>query len=140
MSFTKDKTVRAHKRAKAGNTLETLCCGSLNCNSAKFVVLCDFGKLIVNPNINYNVFLFCFGIWMRLIFSSLSCKITCHPAFFHKLPTFWAVKTNIQVSKGLTTSRGPGTAYMFALTLAEQLFGESVAREVAEFLVICFVN
>jgi hypothetical protein len=29
---------------------------------------------------------------------------------------------------------------MFALTLAEQLFGESVAREVAEFLVICFVN
>jgi hypothetical protein len=100
----------------------------------------DFGKLVVDPNINYNVLLFCFGIWMRLIFSSLSCKITCHPAFFHKLPTFWAVKTNIQVSKGLTTSRGPGTAYMFALTLAEQLFGESVAREVAEFLVICFVN
>ncbi|WJX50504.1 Protein DJ-1 C [Trifolium repens] len=63
-------------------------------------------------------------------------KITCHPAFFHKLPTFWAVKTNIQVSKGLTTSRGPGTAYMFALTLAEQLFGESVAREVAEFLLM----
>ncbi|XP_058730722.1 protein DJ-1 homolog C [Vicia villosa] len=63
-------------------------------------------------------------------------KITCHPAFFDKLPTFWAVKTNIQVSKGLTTSRGPGTAYMFALTLAEQLFGESVAREVAEFLLM----
>ncbi|KAK2434184.1 Class I glutamine amidotransferase superfamily protein [Trifolium repens] len=63
-------------------------------------------------------------------------KITCHPAFFHKLPTFWAVKTNIQVSKGLTTSRGPGTAYMFALTLAEQLFGESVAREVAELMLM----
>ncbi|CAJ2650172.1 unnamed protein product [Trifolium pratense] len=63
-------------------------------------------------------------------------KVTCHPAFFHKLPTFWAVKTNIQVSKGLTTSRGPGTAYMFALTLTEQLFGESVAREVAEFLLM----
>ncbi|PNY04134.1 protein DJ-1 C-like [Trifolium pratense] len=62
--------------------------------------------------------------------------VTCHPAFFHKLPTFWAVKTNIQVSKGLTTSRGPGTAYMFALTLTEQLFGESVAREVAEFLLM----
>jgi hypothetical protein len=85
------------------------------------------------------LFVYYFGIWMRLIFSSLSCKITCHPAFFHKLPTFWAVKSNIQVSNGLTTSRGPGTAYMFALTLAEQLFGESVAREVAEFLVICFV-
>lgn len=63
-------------------------------------------------------------------------KITCHPAFFHKLPTFWAVKSNIQVSNGLTTSRGPGTAYMFALTLVEQLFGESIAREVAEFLLM----
>ncbi|KAL5056763.1 hypothetical protein RYX36_028367 [Vicia faba] len=61
-------------------------------------------------------------------------KITCHPAFFHKLPTFWAVKTNIQVSKGLTTSRGPGTAYMFALTLAEQLFGEFVARAVTSLI------
>ncbi|GAU19931.1 hypothetical protein TSUD_95360, partial [Trifolium subterraneum] len=70
------------------------------------------------------------------IFDLIALPITCHPAFFHKLPTFWAVKTNIQVSKGLTTSRGPGTAYMFALTLAEQLFGESVAREVAESLLM----
>ncbi|KAK7362627.1 hypothetical protein VNO77_04745 [Canavalia gladiata] len=63
-------------------------------------------------------------------------KITCHPAFFHNLPTFWAVKSNIQVSRGLTTSRGPGTAYQFALSLVEQLFGESVAREVAELLLM----
>lgn len=63
-------------------------------------------------------------------------KITCHPAFFDKLPTFWAVKSNIQVSKGLTTSRGPATTYQFALSLAEQLFGESVAKEVAELLLM----
>ncbi|XP_027346460.1 protein DJ-1 homolog C [Abrus precatorius] len=63
-------------------------------------------------------------------------KITCHPAFFDKLPTFWAVKSNIQVSRGLTTSRGPGTTYQFALSLAEQLFGESVAKEVAELLLM----
>ncbi|XP_061356326.1 protein DJ-1 homolog C isoform X2 [Gastrolobium bilobum] len=62
-------------------------------------------------------------------------KTTCHPAFFDRLPTFWAVKTNIQVSGELTTSRGPGTTYLFALSLAEQLFGESVALEVAELLV-----
>lgn len=52
-----------------------------------------------------------------------------------KLPTFWAVKSNIQVSGGLTTSRGPGTSFEFALCLVEQLFGESVARKVGELLV-----
>ncbi|KAL4276020.1 hypothetical protein HN51_058948 [Arachis hypogaea] len=61
-------------------------------------------------------------------------KTTCHPAFFDKLPTFWAVKSNLQVSGGLTTSRGPGTTYEFALSLAEQLFGESVAKNIAGLL------
>ncbi|KAK0580582.1 hypothetical protein LWI29_003755 [Acer saccharum] len=37
-------------------------------------------------------------------------QITCHPAFIDKLSTFWAVKSNIQVSGELTTSRGPGTS------------------------------
>lgn len=64
-------------------------------------------------------------------------RTTCHPAFMHKLPTFWAVKSNIQVSGGLTTSRGPGTSYGFALCLVEQLFGESVAKEIGESLLIC---
>ncbi|XP_038718559.1 protein DJ-1 homolog C-like [Tripterygium wilfordii] len=41
-------------------------------------------------------------------------QITCHPAFMDKLPTFWAVKSNIQVSGELTTSRGPGTSFEFA--------------------------
>ncbi|TQE05309.1 hypothetical protein C1H46_009084 [Malus baccata] len=64
-------------------------------------------------------------------------QTTCHPAFMHKLPTFWAVKSNIQVSGGLTTSRGPGTSYGFALCLVEQLFGESIAKEIGESLLIC---
>lgn len=55
----------------------------------------------------------------------------------HKLPTFWAVKSNIQVSEGLTTSRGPGTSYVFALCLVEQLFGESVAKGIGESLLVC---
>ncbi|KAJ1399061.1 Protein/nucleic acid deglycase DJ-1 [Sesbania bispinosa] len=63
-------------------------------------------------------------------------KTTCHPAFFAKLPTFWAVKSDIQVSGQLTTSRGPGTTYQFALSLAQQLFGEKVAKEVAELLLM----
>ncbi|XP_065872487.1 protein DJ-1 homolog C isoform X1 [Euphorbia lathyris] len=65
---------------------------------------------------------------------------TCHPAFMDKLPSFWAVKSNIQVSGELTTSRGPGTSFEFALCLAEQLFGESVAKEVAQLLLMHTVN
>ena len=56
-----------------------------------------------------------------------------------KLPTFWAVKSNIQVSGELTTSRGPGTTFQFALSLVEQLFGESAAREAGELLVWCYI-
>ncbi|GLU03211.1 hypothetical protein SLE2022_204200 [Rubroshorea leprosula] len=64
-------------------------------------------------------------------------QTTCHPAFMDKLPTFWAVKSNIQVSGELTTSRGPGTSFQFALSLVEQLFGESVAKGIAEALLLC---
>ncbi|KAF3435411.1 hypothetical protein FNV43_RR22500 [Rhamnella rubrinervis] len=63
-------------------------------------------------------------------------QTTCHPAFMDKLPTFWAVKSKIQVSGGLITSRGPGTSFEFALCLVEQLFGESVAKEVGELLML----
>ncbi|XP_057415723.1 protein DJ-1 homolog C [Lotus japonicus] len=63
-------------------------------------------------------------------------KTTCHPAFFGDLPTFWAVKSNIQVSGELTTSRGPATTYQFALSLVQQLFGDSVAKELAESLLM----
>lgn len=63
-------------------------------------------------------------------------QTTCHPAFMDKLPTFWAVKTTIQVSGELTTSRGPGTAFEFSLSLVDQLFGESIAKEVGELLLM----
>lgn len=64
-----------------------------------------------------------------------SLKTTCHPAFADKLPTFWAVKSDIQVSGELTTSRGPGTALRFAISLVHQLFDESVAKEIGDLLV-----
>ncbi|CAL1389506.1 unnamed protein product [Linum trigynum] len=63
-------------------------------------------------------------------------QITCHPAFMDKLPTFWAVKSNLQVSGKVTTSRGPGTSFQFALSFVDQLFGEIVAKEVAEMLLM----
>lgn len=52
-----------------------------------------------------------------------------------KLPSFRAVKSNIQVSGELTTSRGPGTSFQFAISLVEQLFGEAVAKEIGQVLV-----
>lgn len=63
-------------------------------------------------------------------------RTTCHPAFMDKLPTFWAVKSDIQVSGELTTSRGPGTALRFAISLVDQLFGESVAKEIGDLLLM----
>ncbi|XP_019169665.1 PREDICTED: protein DJ-1 homolog C isoform X2 [Ipomoea nil] len=63
-------------------------------------------------------------------------QTTCHPAFMDKIPSFRAVKTNIQVSGELTTSRGPGTSFQFAITLVEQLFGEAVAKEIGEVLLV----
>ncbi|KAK9077176.1 hypothetical protein SSX86_005512 [Deinandra increscens subsp. villosa] len=63
-------------------------------------------------------------------------KTTCHPAFFHKLPSFRAIKTNLQVSEELTTSRGPGTCFQFSVSLVEQLFGESASTEMSKFLLM----
>ncbi|KAI7749113.1 hypothetical protein M8C21_014270 [Ambrosia artemisiifolia] len=63
-------------------------------------------------------------------------KTTCHPAFFDKLPTFRAIKTSLQVSEELTTSRGPGTCFQFCVSLVEQLFGESASAEMGKFLLM----
>ncbi|XP_020114334.1 protein DJ-1 homolog C isoform X1 [Ananas comosus] len=63
-------------------------------------------------------------------------QITCHPAFMDKLPNFRAVKSNIQVSGELTTSRGPGTTFQFALSFVEQLFGCTLAEDIAKILLM----
>lgn len=52
-----------------------------------------------------------------------------------KLSPFLAVKSNLQVSGELTTSRGPGTSFEFSVSLVEQLFGESVAKEISDSMV-----
>ncbi|KAF7096478.1 hypothetical protein CFC21_098417 [Triticum aestivum] len=62
-------------------------------------------------------------------------KITCHPSFLGDLPTFRAVESNVQVSGELTTSRGPGTAFQFALSFVEQLFGPHAVEDVHSTLI-----
>ncbi|KAL1337002.1 hypothetical protein AAHE18_10G103700 [Arachis hypogaea] len=72
-------------------------------------------------------------------------KITCRQAEENRLygaicaaPAItllpWGLLRRKKVSGGLTTSRGPGTTYEFAVSLAEQLFGESVAKDIAGLL------
>ncbi|KAL6661282.1 hypothetical protein ACP70R_000666 [Stipagrostis hirtigluma subsp. patula] len=51
-----------------------------------------------------------------------------------KLPTFRAVESNVQVSGELTTSRGPGTTFQFALSFVAQMFGPQAAEDMERTL------
>jgi len=73
------------------------------------------------------------GSFSDIFFSSFY-KITCHPSFIGDLPTFRAVESNVQVSGELTTSRGPGTSFQFALSFVEQMFGPHAAEDVDRIL------
>lgn len=42
----------------------------------------------------------------------------------------------VVVDKNVVTSQGPGTSFVFALTLVEQLFGKPKAQEIAKQLLI----
>lgn len=58
-------------------------------------------------------------------------KATAHPAFSDKLSNQEAVQQRVVVDGKLTTSRGPGTAFEFALALVKQLYGDDKVKEVA---------
>lgn len=63
-------------------------------------------------------------------------RATAHPAFSDRLANQEAVAERVVVDGTLTTSRGPGTAFEFALSLVKQLYGEDKAREVAAPMVM----
>lgn len=56
---------------------------------------------------------------------------TAHPGFADQLPDQSIVKNRVVVDGRVVTSRGPGTALEFALTLVEMLFGRETAEQVA---------
>lgn len=58
-------------------------------------------------------------------------QATAHPAFADKLSNQAAVQQRVVVDGQLTTSRGPGTAFEWALSLVKQLYGEEKMKEVA---------
>lgn len=63
-------------------------------------------------------------------------RATAHPAFYDKLPSGAADPARVVIDGPLTTSRGPGTAFEFSLSLVAQLFGDAKAREVAGPMVL----
>lgn len=58
-------------------------------------------------------------------------RATAHPAFASRLDNQEAVAERVVVDGNCVTSRGPGTAIEFALTLVALLFGSQRAHEVA---------
>lgn len=58
-------------------------------------------------------------------------RATAHPAFVDKLADRSAAEERVVADGVLTTSRGPGTAFEFALALVKQLYGEEKMAEVA---------
>ena len=63
-------------------------------------------------------------------------RATAHPAFFDRLPADRASEDGVVIDGGCITSRGPGTAIPFALTLVKILFGEETAREIGRAMVV----
>jgi 4-methyl-5(b-hydroxyethyl)-thiazole monophosphate biosynthesis len=61
---------------------------------------------------------------------------TAHPAFSGKLHNQDAVEQRVVMDKGVMTSRGPGTAFEFALSLVSYLFGDEKMNEVAGPMVL----
>jgi 4-methyl-5(b-hydroxyethyl)-thiazole monophosphate biosynthesis len=57
-------------------------------------------------------------------------EATCYPAFKHKLKNY--SQKPVVIDGTIITSQGPGTALLFALTLAEILAGKEAARDVKE--------
>ncbi len=58
-------------------------------------------------------------------------KATAHPAFSDKLSNTDSVSARVVIDNKVITSRGPGTAFEFALCLVKMLFDEAKAEEVA---------
>ncbi|MBD3317318.1 MAG: DJ-1 family protein [Chitinivibrionales bacterium] len=63
-------------------------------------------------------------------------RATCHPNLFDSLRRGIAVEERVVVDGNCVTSRGPGTAIEFALTLVEILFSDQKAKELADAMVV----
>ena len=63
-------------------------------------------------------------------------QAVCYPGFEDQLEEAFVSKDRVMVSGNIVTSRGPGCTIEFALQLATILEGESVAKAVAEGMLV----
>ncbi len=63
-------------------------------------------------------------------------RATCHPGFVEQLHDPSAAEQAVVVDGNCITSRGPGTALHFSLTLVEMLFGKAKREAVAGPMVL----
>jgi 4-methyl-5(b-hydroxyethyl)-thiazole monophosphate biosynthesis len=63
-------------------------------------------------------------------------KFTCHPDFVHLLGGIEIADSPVVVDGNLATSRGAGTAVMFAMKLVELLYDKQRVKEVAAGMVL----
>jgi 4-methyl-5(b-hydroxyethyl)-thiazole monophosphate biosynthesis len=63
-------------------------------------------------------------------------KASCYPGFEKELAGAEVSYDAVSVADNITTSRGPGTALDFALTLVEQLKGKEKADELARGMLV----
>jgi protein deglycase len=63
-------------------------------------------------------------------------RVTCYPGFESKLEGGTTVEDRVVVDGTVVTSRGPGTALEFALTLVEILRGKTARAELAKRMLV----
>lgn len=63
-------------------------------------------------------------------------EYTCYPGFEANVSSKAPSKENVVIDGKIITSRGPGTAYIFGLTLLELLKGKAVRDEVASDMLL----
>ena len=63
-------------------------------------------------------------------------KATCHPAVRDQLKSCVISDERVVTDGSIITSRGPGTAFEFALTIIRHIDGDTAANKVAEGLVL----
>lgn len=71
--------------------------------------------------------------------TALGKSLTSYPAMKGSMTEgdgYQYKEENVVVDGNLITSRGPGTAYMFALAIVEKLLGKEKATEVAKGMLI----
>jgi 4-methyl-5(b-hydroxyethyl)-thiazole monophosphate biosynthesis len=65
-------------------------------------------------------------------------KATAYPGMAEQLPNTESIESRVVVDGNCITSRGPGTAIEFSLKLVEVLYGEEMAKKIADAMLATY--